>query len=432
VIVTLGGEDVVHGGEGNDLICLGPSATEYRSPERAFGDRGRDRISGGPGDETLYGGKGADALHLDAGGGRAIGGPAGDEMVGGSGRDFFGGEGGPGSGGSASGGGYNYEFTPGEPGDDVFVGHGGNDRFYIGTGDKTVVGGKGIERLVYWSHERGDFRADLERGRASGPGRSRLRGIEDVHAWAPGEVVLRGDEGANELLGSPSLSTSEAQLYGGGGDDLLVGQDDWTRRHEGDADMYGGLGNDVIVGQHSTNDERLDELFGGPGADRIEPGVGLRQVSGGPGGDELGPTDVPSDASLSYDGGPGFDTVGWPYSTGVEADLETGEAVVQFGTAGTWTYPIVGIEAVYGSESGPDVLLGDDGINALFGGTIGQPFDGATPDGDQIEGRGGDDELYGDDGNDELDGGEGADVIDGGEGLDTCRNGESLTSCEAG
>src|SRR5688500_13365735 len=166
-------------------------------------------------------------------------------------------------------------------------------------------------------------------------------------------------------------------------------------------------------------------LFASP--DRIEPVVGARQVSGGPGSDVLEATAVPSESSISYDGGPGFDTVGWPFSTGVEADLEADEALVHHGTAGSWSYPILGIEGVYGSESGSDVLLGDEGTNVFYGGTVGVPFAGSTPDGDRIDGRGGDDKLYGDDGNDELDGGDGEDLIDGGDHVDTCRNGESVS-----
>lgn len=430
VIVALGGSDVVHGGEGNDLICLGAS-DKGGWGEKGFGDRGRDRISGGSGEETLYGGKGRDVLELDSGGGRAIGGPAGDEMTGGPGRDYFGGERGPGSGQSSSGGGYGYEYAAGEPGSDTFAGRGGNDRFFIGSGNKTVIGGKGIDRLVYWSHERGDFRADLGRGRARGPGRSRLKGIDEVHAWTPGDVVLRGDGGANELLSVPSLTGANAQLYGGGGDDLLVGQEDWNRRQRGDTDFYGGLGDDTIVGQWTENDERMDELFGGPGDDLIDPRVGARQVSGGPGDDVIEPYwEAPEESSdSSYDGGPGFDTIGWPYSAGVAADLETDQATVSYGELGTWTYQILGIEGVYGSESGRDVLFGDDGPNLLVGGRKGVGYLG-TPDGDELDGRGGDDELFGDDGSDELDGGEGVDLLNGGDDVDVCRNGEELEECE--
>lgn len=429
VIVGLGGDDVVHGGGGNDRICLGENP-DASFGERGFGDRGSDFISGGPGRERLYGGKGSDVLHLEAGGAWAIGGPAGDAVVGGSGRDFLGGEDGPGSGGSSAGGGYNYEFIEGEPGDDTFSGGGGNDRFYLGPGDKTIVGGKGIDRLVYWGHERLDFRADLETGRVRGPGRSRLRGVDDVHAWTLGDIVLRGDDGPNELLGAPSLKQGNAQLYGGGGDDLLAGQDDWTRRQEGDADLYGGRGDDAIVGQCVSNDEQLDELFGGPGADLIQPQCGMRSVMGGPGNDTLAAVELPQESSVTYDGGPGLDMITWPYSNGVSADLGADEAVVAYGEK-SWTYAIPGIEAVQGSEYDRDVLLGDDGPNKLYGGTWGTLFVGQVADGDHIEGRGGDDELYGDDGNDELDGGEGEDKIDGGTEVDTCRNGEDVSNCEA-
>ncbi|MDQ3953535.1 MAG: hypothetical protein M3279_11340 [Actinomycetota bacterium] len=432
VIAALGGNDVVHAGEGADLICLGPNPD--RLAERGFGDRGDDRISGGPGSESLYGGHGRDVLATDGGGGAAIGGPDDDELVGGPGRDQLGGEGGPGSGRSSFGGGYSYVFMPGEPGNDRMRASGGNDLLIVGEGDDVMNGGDGRDRAVYWSTERGDFSADLGTGVARGPGRDRLSGIEDVHGWTAGDVVLRGDDEPNVLIGSPSRDGASGNLYGGGGDDLLAALRDWNARGVGDVDLYGGLGNDALQGQCVENDERVDELFSGPGADLIELGCGLRFADGGPGPDTIGALEsarYPSadDSEATVDGGEGFDLLSWEFTPGrVEADLAAGIALVHHsdGTTGR-EYALTSIEALHGSDSGDDVLLGDDGPNVLIGGVSQRD---AIDDHDRIEGRGGDDELFGDDGNDELDGGPGNDRLDGGEDVDTCRNGETVTGCE--
>ncbi|HEX2196629.1 MAG TPA: hypothetical protein VHJ76_06860, partial [Actinomycetota bacterium] len=436
VIAALGGNDVVHAGEGDDLICLGPNPDELS--EAGFGDRGDDRVSGGPGSERLYGGHGRDVLSTEAGGGLAIGGPDGDELIGGPGRDQLGGEGGPGSGRSSFGGGFSWTFTPGEPGDDRMSGAGGRDLLILGDGDDVVRGGSDRDRAVYWSTGRGDFSANLGRGVTAGvAGRDRLSGIEDAQAWTAGNVLLRGDDEPNVLIGSPSREGALGKFYGGGGDDLLATVTDWNaspRGRVGDVDLYGGQGNDALQGQCVEDDERQDELFGGPGADLIDLGCGFRFADGGPGPDTiaaLAPAAYPTsgEGQATVDGGEGFDLLSWEFRPGrVEADLAAGIAVVhrEDGTT-TREYALTSIEALHGTDAGDDVLLGDDGPNVLVGGI--SQLD-AIDDDDRIDGRGGDDELFGDDGNDELDGGPGVDVLDGGEDVDTCRNGETVNGCE--
>lgn len=429
VIVALGGNDVVRGRGGDDLICLGPTG-QLDFGERGFGDEGNDRVSGGPGVEHLYGGGGDDYLALGGARGFAAGGPGDDTMIGSPGRDVLGGAGGPGGGGGPL---FKFTYIPGEAGDDRIVGGGGSDLIVAGEGDDTMIGGGGTDRISYWSPRRGDYFANLETGRARGAGRDTFRGIEDLHAWVGGDIVLRGDDRPNVLVGAPSDDDGSAQFFGRGGDDVLAGEQDWNEEEEGDLDLYGGHGNDRLFGQCVDGDDEVDEYFSGPGDDRLMLGCALLDVDAGPGDDVIfgmeSSPDFGQDSLAHHDGGPGFDRISWEYSQGrVEADLAEGTAQVHFEDGfSTRTHTLESIEGLVGSTGQDDVLLGDDGPNVL----VGDPSTlDLVEDDDRIEGRGGDDELYGDDGNDDLDGGDGEDLVDGGAGVDTCRNGETVEGCE--
>lgn len=103
VIVGLAGNDVIQGLGGPDLICLGPGGvrvgfhghpTRYGEPnEGAVGDTGRDRISGGPGDDVIQGAQGRDVIKGGHGADELIGNGAKDTIFGGPESDHLGGDG---------------------------------------------------------------------------------------------------------------------------------------------------------------------------------------------------------------------------------------------------------------------------------------------------------------------------------------------------
>jgi hypothetical protein len=101
-------------------------------------------------------------------------------------------------------------------------------------------------------------------------------------------IVVDARGGADLILLAPQIDT-DAELYGGAGDDLISGGN-------GDDRIYGEGGSDVLLG-HGGND-RLDGgagddvLFGGLGNDLLLGGLGDDWLFGGPGLDVL-------------DGGPG-------------------------------------------------------------------------------------------------------------------------------
>jgi Ca2+-binding RTX toxin-like protein len=114
------------------------------------------------------------------------------------------------------------------------------------------------------------------------------------------------------------------------------------------------------------------------------------------------------------DGGKGWDTVNYMYSTSaVTVDLTS---QVQHGGYAEGDQ-LTSIENVTGSKYA-DTLIGDAGGNTLDGGAGADTLRGGDGD-DTLYGRSGTDTLYGDGGNDTLVGGADADKLDGGDGIDT-------------
>jgi hypothetical protein len=109
-------------------------------------------VTGGSGDDTIYGSSGNDTLTSGAGRNRLFGGDGKDRINGSGGRDFLYGEGGDdrvyGQGGNdyIDGGG-NVDRVYGGDGDDSLLGGSSNDRIYAGAGNDTLIGGKGNDQL---------------------------------------------------------------------------------------------------------------------------------------------------------------------------------------------------------------------------------------------------------------------------------------------
>lgn len=250
---TLGGDDticlspaalnlVVHAGEGDDhfprqtvarvAIYMGPGN------DRGYFDASMSSVSGGPGNDRIEGsralfdgGAGDDTLISwpDPEGAHLSGGAGNDVIVGAEGPDI------------ASGGG----------GDDVLRGFGGNDRLAGGPGNDVLVGGPGEDTL------RGDQGADLLFGGAGDD----LLGATVTNRH-PGDQATVPD-------------TAGSRIYGGTGNDALLGSTRWDR-------LIGGPGNDVLAGF-----EGQDQLRGGAGNDRLFGGANVDVLLGNTGADRL-------------------------------------------------------------------------------------------------------------------------------------------------
>ena len=324
------------GGSGDDVI-LGT-----RGPDNLRGGDGDDFLEGGPGSDWSFGGEGEDSTSF----GNAPG-PVTVDMTAGTNTD------GPAPGGDDANrdgtveGVYGSEFADtltgtggdekisGEGGTDTITGLGGNDVLDGGNASDTITAGPGNDRVeggsdpvrdvmdggtghdvMSYADHFGPVRAALTGGSSQGSTGEddSLVAFESLEG-GPGDDVLTGDGGENQLLGGRGDDT----LDGGLSNDFVVGQDgDDTTTYatrtepvtvslttgffpgggqEGEFDFVlaesieGGRGNDTLTGDVYRN-----VLTGGPGADVLNGLAGDDELRGGAGAD-------------SVDAGGGDDTV---------------------------------------------------------------------------------------------------------------------------
>jgi Ca2+-binding RTX toxin-like protein len=280
------------------------------------------------------------------------GGPLGDVLEGADGDDRLGGGG----------------------GNDVLAGSGGSDQIIGGADDDQLAGGSGGDFLD------GGLGADSFSG---GPGTDRA----DYSTYSQPVVVTVGS-----LLGADdgpagehdTVGSDVEDVYGGSGDDLLIG------RYGAVNQFRGGAGD--------------DQLFGAGGADLLIGGSGRDLLGGGDGDDKLVGDD--DDDWLRGDGGAdsllgndGIDTVSYEeYTAPVEVDPD-GSA--DDGAVGEGDDVGVDIESIIGGVAG-DRLVGSAAPNRIVGG----------PGADLINGKAGKDTLVGGSGGDRLRSKDGARDVD--------------------
>jgi Ca2+-binding RTX toxin-like protein len=349
----LGG--LIHGKAGDDLICGGPSSGGY---QELSGGRGNDIVIGGSDNDLLGGGPGEDLLIGGSGDDQLDGGPNNDSIRGGPGADILG--------------------YVADSGDDEIYGGRGPDVFRDHDGSNTLRGGPGNDFIPS-----GQGNETIQGGR----GRDTVSYLLKLKIYRNGESPHCHDITADLSMGT---------AFGAGfGFDTLDGIENvWT-----------GGGNDVLVGDDGPNEFHTGSAYP---CDRSTP----HELVGGNGG-----LDLVTFALLPYEVGPS--------PTPLQVDLLAGTALWgdEGGTHKTVVISLDSIENVTGTDS-TDVLLGNSGPNSFSGGR-----------GDDIlDGREGDDHLLGDKGDDALDGGPGANHNDGGRGNDTCLNpgpGAPAVNCES-
>lgn len=324
VIVSLGGTDYVDAKGGDDLICLGKGGTLRSDRETASGGDGDDLISGGPGADTIDGGPGRDRLS---------GGPGQDVVYGGLGLDLIRG-------------GADEDQLDGGNDEDVLKGGSSDDYLSGDQGDDLLLGGPHAEAgdtviyaIKYKDHNggatsfKGTVHVDLSEGEATGAGRDRLRGTENIFGTGQDDVLI-GDDASNFILGS----SGDDQIDGRGGSDCLEPS----------------LGNDFVDG--------------GPGFDYFSSFV-------------LACVDDPFNAGIT------------PFGGGITVNLRDGTATLSGDEDGDQKH-LVNIEGIYGT-SFEDTLIGDDTDNEIFGlggpddiqGLAGDDYlDGGSGGGDRVDG----------------------------------------------
>lgn len=309
VIVGLGGSDSIYGRDGADRICGGDGR------DFVFGDQGPDVVRGGAGDDWIgdalganrvFGGDGDDRLQSGGGDERLDGGEGRDvadystliEVDGESTHchdvvvDLAAGRG--------RGDGFGLDqlvalegaYTGG--GDDVLLGDGGSNTFYVGgilcgrvRSDDRVEGHGGRDTITFAS-------ALVEFGSADG------RVLADLRT---GEAFSRGNGGAHHLgftsienldgtgdFRDTLIGNSAANVFNAGWAGQRYGRGsvvhggrgaDWAYGTSGSDELRGGAGPDVLRGHGGA-----DLLWGNKGPDLLDGGRGANENHGGGGVDE--------------------------------------------------------------------------------------------------------------------------------------------------
>jgi Ca2+-binding RTX toxin-like protein len=240
VIVTGSGGDRINGRGGNDLICSGTGR------DRVRGQAGNDRINGGTSGDVLLSGQGNDVMLGGQGAEFMVGSDGNDTMNAGTGADFM-------------------------------IGGAGNDRY---------LGGPGLQDLVSFENSGGGVVVDLgiPTAQNTNEGADVITGSEGVIGSAYNDV-LRGLNLPSELGDLLAGLEGTDQLLGFDGNDFIIGGLGSDRGAPAPGSLWGGIGDDIVVGDEPESfieGAGDDDLFGDAGDDFLDGGG---NVSGPPAGD---------------------------------------------------------------------------------------------------------------------------------------------------
>jgi Ca2+-binding RTX toxin-like protein len=388
-ITGTSGPDLLVGGDGNDFI------RGLQGDDSLYGGAGADSLDGGAGANQLYGGEGADFLY---------GGKGADSLYGGGGNDFF--FVGPGANLVDGGAGDDEIFAWKYAANETLLGGAGNDQIWT-LGGVVVDGGDGDD-VVHLGGAQADVISDQTDIRG-GQGYDTLiiRGPVTVSA----DVFQPADKGFEALgfqAGASIFGTFANNLIDFSGLDLA-----WPVG----AVVYGGDGQDTLVG--TTEGDRLyggnaeDQLYGGAGDDTLDGGSGDNTLDGGAGQDIL----IVNRGSNEIDGGPGYDTLflgGRQFNFKITHNPDGSLTIIDLsGNTGVQHVKDVEVIKFFDRTIGGQSFKGTDGADTLTGGS----------GDDAIAGYAGRDHLSGMAGNDFIEGGKGPDVLYGGDGSDTVNGG---------
>ncbi|NJM47105.1 MAG: hypothetical protein HC860_13860 [Alkalinema sp. RU_4_3] len=438
ILSTGAGEDRLDGGDGDDILRAGAGddrgANRFIAAEddydisglyggngndQLFGEAGNDNLFGGAGDDILNGGDGEDYLEDVLGNNQFIGG-LGNDFVKASlaylSTDIVLNYINSSSGATIS----NNSFKEVE-GFYLVVGN-GNDSINIsaatsnswiiaGLGNDIIITGRGRDRL-----EGGDGDDRLEGGDGDDGGSVRIGILGSGNSFSE-DAGLYGGNGNDTLLGG----LGKDDLFGENGSDLLKGGDDDDQLDGGigNDQLFGELGQDVLYGREGD-----DILDGGDNDDYLEDSFGINQFIGGAGNDlvRIDLSALTTSVNASYltvaggtlTGGSTFKEVETFYlQTGAGNDVlnliaAIGNNLIVSGVGNDVITTGIGRDRLEGGD-GDDILLSGAGDDSGFVriGTLGV--------GGSISRSAG---LYGGNGNDLLHGGEGNDFLEGGTGAD--------------
>jgi len=200
----------------------------------------------------------------------------------------------------------------GGAGSDTITGGAGNDVITAGGGDDSVDGGADDDRLVGAGGDDTLSGGEGDDTIVAGNGNDFYGYNGTTTSSEGGDDVVRGGQGNDWLQDSEGADT----LYGGLGDDTVVGADEGVVDAEADY-LSGGYGNDVVAGDNG------DTLVGGEGEDAFgvgfDFGVGYEAVTI----TDLDPANEAVTIAISSDAA--VDNMDWS----VDFDAATGIATIE-------------------------------------------------------------------------------------------------------
>jgi len=389
------------GGSGDDTF----DGSDITSGHRVvlWGNDGRDILTGSLNNDEIYGGSGNDELDGFYGNDLILGGEGDDVIIGSYDLDYQGGS-------TVIDFGYFGQVPVSDPSyNDILFGGDGRDTIYGGD-----IGGYTVNDTIFGLHYDG---ADWIEGGA---------GNDTIYGDFGNDFIMGGlDEnhtGETHDLGFGSYADPlfNDLIYGGEGDDILIGSDRAGLTPEliiseglsllsnfsgfltdGADKIYGGAGNDIIYG-----DAGNDFLYGGSGIDSISGGEGNDTINGDSGEDQIF-GDAGDDI---INGGDGNDII----DGGIGKNVIWGDGGNDVITGGQFegSPELDDQQEIYGGE-GNDTITGSHNHDYLSG-------DAGS---DEISGSDGNDYILGGADNDYLSGGNDEDTLLGGQGIDTLNGG---------
>jgi Ca2+-binding RTX toxin-like protein len=474
---TTGDGDYILAGAGNDSILAGA---------------GDDVIYAGIGDDTVSGGTGDDFAAL------------------GDGNDSFGG--------SASEGGDDTVY--GNAGNDTIIAGAGNDRVFGGTGDDSLSGGAGSDSMyggagddvfsVSDDHQYDSIAGGADFDKIQFDAAVSAQGVTLTFTGTDsGNYAFAGTSATGDFIEIEAVTgtdfadtidaaadTNGAQLFGGGGDDILTGGTGADVLTGGAGDdlfvIQNGFGNDTVEGSETdetagdtldlgavTADITVDLTASDPEAGSVSDGTGTLQfqqierivlgngvdtivLANGSGADRVEGFAAPTDnGDGTFTGADQInvstmlDASGRPVNVAdvTVSDDGSGNAVLTFPNGESLTLAGVSPAAVatpqalgaMGIPISDGIVSGTAGDDVIDTGYAGDPdgdfvdgndaiLPGTTGNDDVIDAGGGNDTVRGGDGNDTLQGMDGDDVLEGGAGNDAVGggNGDDVVSGDGG
>jgi Ca2+-binding RTX toxin-like protein len=404
--------DVLFGGNGNDTLS---------------GNGGNDGIHGEGNSDTLFGNAGNDTIIGDDQGDP----PGANTLSGGDQNDTLIATDEPTGNGFAQNlsGGNGNDFLYGSDGADTLNGNAGIDLLSPGFDNSADVlsGGADPDIADYLSNN-SSYPVKVSLDNLANDGPTQLTTNDNVKSDI--ETVW-GSKFDDQLVGT----SGPQNLDGFDGNDLLdggTGPDDLNGGVGTDRVTYAsrvtpvtvtidGVANDGVAGENDNVELNVENLTGGQHDDTLTGDGDSNQLDGGDGGDQLNglggadtlngegsnDTFIANTGADVMNGGVGFDTADYsaravPQNVSLDSQANDGSA----GEADN-----VDVERVFGGQ-GPDQLTGDANGNSL-------------------EGRGAADTVSGGGGVDVLDGGNGIDTIQGGDGGDIITNGAAADGADS-